>query len=262
MNAISTFTFHESHQIRTVLINKDVWFIAKDVFETLAITWNGAKTLLIIPDAWRLVVKLTTKLKNQHGSFAERTNDTHVINFKAVCKIAFRSNKPEADNFTNWAAEVIEQVLKTGKYEVPKPVAPSNYVTANDMENIKRLVWHCSDFMDYDETFSRAVWYALREKTGVKSPEAFKVEDLPLLGEEFERIIHIIEPYLCARREAERQLISRLVRGRGDYETIMKDILYLMRDSVEEQTKNTRKKIDGLFKRDFTALIERKTMTC
>ncbi len=140
----------------------------------------------------------------------------------------------------------------------PKPAL--NYVTANDMENIKRLVWHCSSFMDYEEVFSRAVWYALRDKVGVKSPEAFRIEDLPLLGEEFNRIIQIIEPYLKARREAEKQLISRLIRGRGDYEPIMKDILYLMRDSVEEQTQNTRKKVNALFKRDFNALIERKAV--
>lgn len=253
MNAISTFTFHESHNVRVQLIDGEPWFCLPDICKTLD-----------IKNVTQLRNQLDTKgLCKTYTLTSGGKQQLNYVNEPNLYRVIFRSNKPEAKQFQDWVFnEVLPTIRKTGKYEVPKPVAPSNYVTANDMENIKRLVWHCSDFMDYDETFSRAIWYALREKTRVKSPEAFKVEDLPLLGEEFERIIHIIEPYLCARREAERQLISRLVRGRGDYETIMKDILYLMRDSVEEQTKNTRKKIDGLFKRDFTALIERKTMTC
>lgn len=256
MNAISTFTFHENYNVRIITLDDgDFLFHANDLCAVLK---------YVNPhDAIRRHVEKDDLVKHEVADKLGRKQKNNFVLEAGMWSLILGSETQQAKIVKRWVtSEVLPTIRKTGKYEVPKPVAPSNYVTANDMENIKRLVWHCSDFMDYDETFSRAVWYALREKTGVKSPEAFKVEDLPLLGEEFERIIHIIEPYLCARREAERQLISRLVRGRGDYETIMKDILYLMRDSVEEQTKNTRKKIDGLFKRDFTALIERKTMTC
>ena len=41
-----------------------------------------------------------------------------VISEPAVYKLAFRSNKPEADTFTNWvASEVLPSIRKTGKYE-------------------------------------------------------------------------------------------------------------------------------------------------
>ena len=41
-----------------------------------------------------------------------------VISEPAVYKLAFRSNKPEADAFTNWvASEVLPAIRKTGKYE-------------------------------------------------------------------------------------------------------------------------------------------------
>ena len=45
----------------------------------------------------------------------------------AVYKLAFRSNKPEADAFTNWvASEVLPAIRKTGKYEAAsKPLPPS-----------------------------------------------------------------------------------------------------------------------------------------
>lgn len=254
MNAISTFTFHESHNVRVQLIDGEPWFCLRDVCMVLSLDARSASKFGIDTKGME---KLSTP---SHGG----KQQLNYVNEPNLYRVIFRSNKPEAKQFQDWVFnEVLPTIRKTGKYETPKPVAPStNYVTANDMENIKRLVWHCSSHMDFDEVFSRAVWYALRNKVGIKSPEAFKVEDLSLLGEEFERIILIIEPYLNARREAEKQLVSRLIRGRGDYEIIMKDILYLMRDSVEEQAQNTRKKISALFKHDFATLIERKTVMC
>jgi prophage antirepressor-like protein len=117
-----------THNIRTIEQDGAVWFVAKDVFATLDVNWAGVRSLALIPLAWRVVVKLTTRRKQ--GVVSDATplqsqsqrgfgvQDVHCINFKAVCKIAFRSNKPEADNFTNWAAEVIETVLKTGQYDM------------------------------------------------------------------------------------------------------------------------------------------------
>lgn len=253
MSAISTFTFHESHNVRVQLIDGEPWFCLSDVCTVLTV--DRSSDLIRSLDVKGVVKNLTpTNGGKQQLNYVNEPN---------LYRVIFRSNKPEAKQFQDWVFnEVLPTIRKTGKYEAPKPVTPCNYLTNNDMENIKRLVWHCSSFMDYEDGFSRSVWYALRAKTGVKSPEVFKVEDLPLLGEEFERIIQIIEPYLAARRESEKLLLSRLIRGRGDYEGVMKDILYSMRNSVEEQTENTRKKIRALFKHDLSALIERKAMVC
>jgi prophage antirepressor-like protein len=46
-----------------------------------------------------------------------RPQKTVFINESAVYKMAFRSRKPEAEQFTDWiAGEVIPQIRKTGKY--------------------------------------------------------------------------------------------------------------------------------------------------
>ena len=257
MNALTTFNFESISPVRIININDEPWFVAKDVAIALGYTWNGSARVAHVPEQWRGVTTVVTPSKNGVESDSI-PQEMIILAEHGLYFFLNRSDKPKAIPFQMKVAEIITTIRKTGRYEAPKPAL--NYVTANDMENIKRLVWHCSSFMDYEEVFSRAVWYALRDKVGVKSPEAFKVEDLPLLGEEFNRIIHIIQPYLKARREAEKQLISRLIRGRGDYEPIMKDILYHMRDSVEEQIKNTRVQANGIFKRDFNALIERKAV--
>jgi hypothetical protein len=48
---------------------------------------------------------------------------TMVMNEAAVFKIAFRSNKPEADRFTDWVAgEVLPQIRKRGFYSLAKPI--------------------------------------------------------------------------------------------------------------------------------------------
>jgi len=97
----------EGHEVRSVIIDNEVYFVAKDVFEALNISFKGKQSLLVIPEKWRRIYSFS----NPSGSSV-----MHVINFKAVSKIAFRSNKPEADEFTNKAAEIVENVAKTGSH--------------------------------------------------------------------------------------------------------------------------------------------------
>lgn len=105
----SPFQF-KGFSIRTQVEESQVWFAAKDVCAALGITWTG-HSLSAIPADWQRVVKLTTLRRGAQG--------LRVISEPAVYKLAFRSNKPEADAFTNWvASEVLPAIRKTGKYEV------------------------------------------------------------------------------------------------------------------------------------------------
>lgn len=144
------FTFQESHKVRTVLQNNELWFVAKDVFAVLGVYWAGVRSLNIIPENWRGVVKLTTTQKEGVANlttpcesqakrgFGEQS--LQIINFKGLCKIAFRSNKPEADAFTNWAAEVIDTVMKTGSYVLPTAKAAIETITPKQYHNLRVMV--------------------------------------------------------------------------------------------------------------------------
>ena len=104
----SVFTF-QLNQVRTV-VQPDgaVWFVGKDVCKALGIGWCGT-ALNGIPDAWQGMWFHHTPSGNQRLKF---------VSEPAVYKLAFRSNKPEADAFTNWvASEVLPAIRKTGKYE-------------------------------------------------------------------------------------------------------------------------------------------------
>ncbi len=115
---ISLFQF-QNHEIRTILDELgNPWFVAKDVCEALGIDWSGKKTLNSIPEEWQGVGSFPTPSRenDQRGG---GNQELITIDEPAVYKLAFRSNKPEADNFTNWvASEVLPTIRKTGSYQV------------------------------------------------------------------------------------------------------------------------------------------------
>lgn len=114
--SVLDFSF-EGHPIRCVGSDRDLWFVAKDVCEALGISWRGTASLESIPASWRGIRKLRTPQANQYGQRGFTEIDVVVINEAAVYKLAFRSNKPSADAFTNWVAEeVLPSIRKTGSY--------------------------------------------------------------------------------------------------------------------------------------------------
>lgn len=101
--------------IRTQQVNNEPWFVAKDVANALDITWSG-HTLDAIPDDWQGMVSFTTPCGNYQGGGLQQLK---VINEAALYKLAFRSNKPQADAFVNWVAgEVLPVIRQTGQYRI------------------------------------------------------------------------------------------------------------------------------------------------
>lgn len=109
----------QGNEIRCCGTDRDPWFIAKDVCDALGIAWRGSDTLHLIPAAWKGVRNLRTQVAERDGTISFRLLDVMVISEAAVYKLAFRSNKPNADAFTNWvASEVVPAIRKAGVYRV------------------------------------------------------------------------------------------------------------------------------------------------
>jgi prophage antirepressor-like protein len=114
----------QNHTIRTITEAGETWFVAKDVFAALDISWTGSQSLTAIPENWRVVRNFLTTLKNQHGEYGEQEKEFILINEPALYKLAFRSSKPAAEEFTNWvASEVLPAIRKTGRYGSSAPTA-------------------------------------------------------------------------------------------------------------------------------------------
>lgn len=113
IHSISNFLFEEN-TIRADIDGETPWFVAKDIAAALGIEWRGNSTLARIKSDWKGVRKFRTPGGNQ---------ELTVINEPAVYKFVFRSNKAEADRFTDWlAGEVLPAIRKDGSYTSGKPV--------------------------------------------------------------------------------------------------------------------------------------------
>jgi len=185
--ALPPFVF-EGHNIRTVKDDFFPWFVAKDVCAALGLVWNS-RTLGSIPKDWIGMAKLATpKVWDEKTSPPKRgglRGDITIISEPAVYKLAFRSNKPEADRFTNWiASEVIPAIRRTGQYQVaqaPAPSDPPRLTTAKERNALTGLVNRYVGLLPGgpNQEAYKAAWRKLHDVLGIKAVEELTVEQLP-----------------------------------------------------------------------------------
>lgn len=103
------FTFNASNQqVRTVIIDGQPYFVAKDVCNVLGHT-NPSVAIQMLDDDERA--------KQCLG----RQGETWVVNESGLYHLIFQSRKAEAKVFRKWVtSEVLPALRKTGRYEVCK----------------------------------------------------------------------------------------------------------------------------------------------
>ena len=109
-SSITTFTYKGDKPVRTVTINGEAWFVAKDVADILEIrdAFNVTRTL---DDDEKGTYKVSTP-----GGMQDMT----IISESGVYTLIMRSNKEEAKPFRRWVThEVLPSIKRTGSYSVP-----------------------------------------------------------------------------------------------------------------------------------------------
>lgn len=102
----ATFSF-ESHAVRTINRDGEIWFILNDVTEALAFT-RGRNAARMLDDDERGAHIVSTL-----GGEQELT----IINESGLYSLILRSRKPEAKRFKKWiTSEVLPAIRKTGSY--------------------------------------------------------------------------------------------------------------------------------------------------
>ena len=109
-NALQVFNYTEEHQIRTTLIDGEPYFVAKDVCDVMGIA-NARDAVSILDDDERNTVGI---------SDGKRGNpNMTVITESGLYALIFRSNKPEAKQFSRWVRkEVLPSIRQSGSYSV------------------------------------------------------------------------------------------------------------------------------------------------
>jgi prophage antirepressor-like protein len=109
------FQYNDAKPIRTVMIDGEPWFVAKDVGEVLE---------------YDRTHDLTRQLdEDEKGAGIVRTlggdQEMVIINESGMYTSIFRSTKPEAKTFRRWVTqEVLPSIRRTGGYGTAVPAAP------------------------------------------------------------------------------------------------------------------------------------------
>ena len=106
---------YEGKQVRTVLVNKELMFIAKDVCEILEHTNSRVAISRLDEDEVRKVY-----ITDAMG----RDQETNAVTEAGLYSLVIASNLPEAKTFKRWIThEVIPAIHKHGAYMTPEKIA-------------------------------------------------------------------------------------------------------------------------------------------
>jgi anti-repressor protein len=104
---VSIFNF-ENQNVRTVIIDNEIWFVASDVTKILGYT-DGRKAILTHTKG-SFKMKLPSK-----GGLQEMT----LINESDLYSLVLKSNTTNSKNFQDWVtSQVLPSIRKTGSYSV------------------------------------------------------------------------------------------------------------------------------------------------
>lgn len=107
MNNLQIFDF-KGNNVRTVMIDGEVWFVAKDICDVLGLT-NSRQALSGLDDEDKKGVSIDDTLGGKQTMNA--------INESGLYQLVFASRKPEAKDFKRWVtSEVLPSIRKTGQY--------------------------------------------------------------------------------------------------------------------------------------------------
>ncbi len=112
---IQAFAF-DSHALRSLSIDGEPWFIAKDVCACLELDWQGSKSIRSLDEDERGVFEVHTSTGNQEMIVI---NESGLYTLILRCRDAVNTGTP-AHTFRKWVtSEVLPSIRKTGGYAPP-----------------------------------------------------------------------------------------------------------------------------------------------
>lgn len=109
MNEVQLFNF-ENHEVRSLLLNNEPWFVGKDVADVLGYTDTN--------QAIRKHVDNEDRLTRRFDGTGQ-SRDMTIINESGLYSLVLSSKLPSAKKFKRWVtSEVLPTLRKTGQYQV------------------------------------------------------------------------------------------------------------------------------------------------
>ena len=121
MNDIQLFSYgEEKRPVRTVEVDGEVWFVAKDVCNILELT-NPTEALRSLDEDERSTLRISEGTSKLGGN-----PNMNVISEPGLYKLAFKSKKAEAKEFVRWVTHTVLPTLRqTGHFSISEPSVES-----------------------------------------------------------------------------------------------------------------------------------------
>ena len=173
---LSTFNF-ESNFIRTLVIDNEPWFIAKDVCDTLKIS-NVSDALLKLDDDEKATIGLTDSQAGNGAQSISIINESGMYTLILRCRDAVKKGSVP-HRFRKWVtAEVLPAIRKTGKYE--------SKTTVDDRTGLRNAV---NMLVSKKGLIYSDAYHLIHQRFNVESIEDLTLEQLPQAVEYVHRIV-------------------------------------------------------------------------
>ncbi|WP_199426952.1 BRO family protein [Thermaerobacillus caldiproteolyticus] len=124
MNQLQQIFTYSGNQVRTIIKDGEVWFVAKDVCEILDIS-DARKAVQRLDEDERSLIPVTDSLG--------RKQETFIVNEPGLYTLILGSRKSEAKQFKRWIThEVIPTIRKTGGYVANEDMFIETYLKHAD----------------------------------------------------------------------------------------------------------------------------------
>ena len=125
-----------NQHVRTIMINGEPWFVAKDVCDILDIK-NPSDTLIKVLSDWESDV---AKIYIRSSNGVKQKREVGIVNESGLYHLIFVSRKPEAEAFRRWVTQdLIPSIRKTGRYEIGTP--KRRRLLPRDRDSIDPAFW-------------------------------------------------------------------------------------------------------------------------
>lgn len=179
MNELTVFNNEEFGEIRTLTIDGEPWFVAKDVAKALGYT-NPRKAIIDHVDEED---KGVTKRDTLGG-----TQDVTIINESGLYSLVLSSKLPTAKNFKRWVmSEVLPSIRKHGAYMTPQTID----ALLSDPDTIIKLATELKEERAKAEQLKAEKEYLEKENNYKEDVIVGLVEDIDL-AEKRQRINQIV----------------------------------------------------------------------
>lgn len=210
MNALSVFSFQESHPVRVVMVDGNPWFVAKDICDALGLT-NSRVSLDALDDDEKGVTSTYTPGGNQKVSIISESGLYTLI---LRCRDAVKHGTT-AWRFRKWVTnEVLPAIRKNGEFAFVEPAPkcaaePLDWRVEHELRAIVNDIAQC---FWYKQKWMNGIRHALRNACRTPAPLPLTVDDLPAIVAELRRILAAVETAQGNMRAYERDFLRDVVR--------------------------------------------------